>query len=378
MNASDWYQALFPNVKIRKGQNRADEIVTTKGGRRKASSVQGSITGRGAHLVIMDDMMKADDIHSEMNRERAKTIYRETIRSRQNDQRNPREIALQQRLGVDDFAGSLIDTDTFRHFNLPLVAEERQTFELYRNRTYTRIKGDMLNPERWSQQEIADLRKTAGKQVYQAQYQQNPDVVGNQSVRFDEIATTDELPAKELCAPVIQSWDPAFVASPTSDYSVCTIWGRYEGKWYLLDLLRRRLDFTDLKDKIIAMQRLWSADRVIIEKDGSGRALAAQIHKEGHLWVRSVSTGNKNKEVRLIDQSARLISGDYILPANAQWFRELRREFMAFPDGIYDDQVDSISQFVAWINSNFGRGFLNTDPKTGRRQRPRRGRRSQS
>ena len=76
---SKWYRALFPQVKIRDGQNRADEIVITQGGRRKAASVQGSITGRGAHLVIMDDMMKADDINSEVNRERAKTIYRETI-----------------------------------------------------------------------------------------------------------------------------------------------------------------------------------------------------------------------------------------------------------------------------------------------------------
>ena len=164
------------------------------------------------------------------------------------------------------------------------------------------------------------------------------------------------------------------MASATSDYSVCTTWGRYEGKWYLLDLFRKRMDFTDLKEKIIAMRQLWSADRVIIEADGSGRALSAQIHKEGHQWVKSVRTGNKSKEVRLIDQSARLISGDYVLPSNAKWFRELRREFMAFPAGNYDDQVDSISQFVAWINSNIGRGFLNKDLKTGRRLRPRRGR----
>ena len=139
--------------------------------------------------------------------------------------------------------------NTFTHFNLPLIAEDWQSFPLYRGRNFERSPGDILYPERWSQTVIEDLRKSAGEHVFQAQYQQNPEVVGNQAVRFDEIHTTKTLPPRAQCAPVIQSWDPAFVASATSDYSVCTTWGRYEGKWYLLDLFRKRMDFTDLKEK---------------------------------------------------------------------------------------------------------------------------------
>lgn len=372
---SDWYRALFPKVRVRKGQNRADEIVTTKGGRRKASSVQGSITGRGAHLVIMDDMMKADDIHSDTNRERAKTIYRETIRSRQNDQRNPREIVLQQRLGVDDFAGSLIDAGTFRHFNLPLVAEEKQSFPLYNDRLYTRRPGDILNPDRWSQEDIEDLRRTSGEQVYQAQYQQNPDIVGNGAVRFEEIATREHPLDKNLCAPLVQSWDPAFTTNPGSDYSVCTTWGLYQNQWHLLDLMRDKLDFPDLKRRIVAMRTQWNADKVVIELDGSGRNLVRQLMDEGHRsWVIGTSVGVKNKENRLIEQSERLISGDYVFPRQASWFYNLRREFMAFPSGNHDDQVDSISQFVCWINERRGKAFMDTDPRTGKRNRARRGR----
>lgn len=372
--ASAWYKRLFPNVSIRRGQDRADEIVTTRGGRRKAVSLQGSITGRGVDLVIMDDMMKADDIHSDTKREQAKQVYRETIRSRQNDQRNPREIVLQQRLGVDDFAGYLMDTQTFMHFNLPLVAEDEQSFQLYNGLTYTRGIGDILNPDRMTHQDIEDLRRTVSEQVYQCQYQQNPEVIGSGAVRFGEIATCDLPPDHKLCAPVVQSWDPAFTTNPGSDYSVCTTWGLYDHKWYLLDLLRQKMDFPDLKRRIIAMRNQWSADQVVIELDGSGQNLVRQLMDEGHRkWVIGTKVGVKNKEDRLIEQSDRLISGDYVLPRQAPWFYELRREFLAFPDGNNDDQVDSISQFVAWINGRRGNALMETDPVTGRRQRPRRG-----
>lgn len=373
--ASSWYKNLFHNVTIRKGQDRADEIVTTKGGRRKAVSTQGSITGRGANLVIMDDMMKADDIHSDNKRELAKQVYRETIRSRQNDQQNPREIVLQQRLGVDDFAGYLIDTQTFEHFNLPLVADDNQSFPLYNDRVYNRIKGDILNPERISLKQVEETRKTAGEHVFQSQYQQNPDIVGNNIVRFSEIETCKILPQRNDCAPVIQSWDPAFTANPNSDYSVCTTWGFYQQKWYLLDVLREKLDFPDLKRRVVAMRNQWKADKVIIESDGSGRAVISQLKDDGHKsWLKGTKAGVKNKEQRLVDQSDKLISGDFVLHSNASWFYELRREFLAFPNGNHDDQVDSISQFICWITGRSGNVLMETDPKTGRRQRQRKAR----
>lgn len=363
-----WYQAAFPGVEIRKGQDRASEVVTTAGGRRKAVSIQGGITGRGADVVIMDDMMKADDIHSDTMRERAKQVYRGTIRSRQNDQTNVREIALQQRLGVDDFAGYLLDTGTFQHFNLPLVAEMDEEFPVYNGRTYRRREGDILNPDRMSPDAVEDLRRTMGEPVFQSQYQQNPSIVGDNSIRFEEIAKSEYPPDRSLCAPVIQSWDPAFTVNPTSDFSVCTTWGRYEARWHLLDVLRRRMDFVELQRRVVAMRSRWMADKVVVELDGSGRALVQQLRQEGNPWITGTKTGLKNKEQRLIDQAARLVSGDFVIPTRVSWFNELRREFMAFPNGNHDDQVDSISQFVAWISSGRGRSFLDTNPTTGRRR----------
>lgn len=369
---SSWYQKLFPHVRIKKGQDRANEIVLTKGGRRKAVTARGGITGHGVDLAIMDDMMKADDIHSDTMREQVRQLYRETISSRHNNPQNVREIVLQQRLGVDDFAGYLIDTGTFRHFNLPLVAEDAQSFPLYNGREYTREPGDILNSDRMSIEEIENLLSTVGDTVYQTQYQQNPEVVGDNLVRFNDIAFCEDPPGRTLCAPVIQSWDPAFTDSPQSAFSVCTTWGRFNDKWYLLDRLRRHTDFVALQQCVVAQQKRWNADRVVIEKNGSGSSLVQQLKEDGYPWAIGTLTGANNKEVRLINQASRLISGEYVIPRNVPWFHELKREFMAFPNGNTDDQVDSVSQFVAWLHNNRGKAFMNTNPKTGRRMRGKR------
>ena len=79
---------------------------------------------------------------------------------------------------------------------------------------------------------------------------------------------------------MVQSWDLGMSADPGSDPSVCTTWGFREKKWYLLDLLRDRLDYPELKQTVIRLHDEWVADRVIIEKAGSGIPLLQEILRE--------------------------------------------------------------------------------------------------
>ncbi len=92
-----------------------------------------------------------------------------------------------------------------------------------------------------------------------------------------------------------------------------------------------------------------------MEGAGSGIQLVQQLRRDGgHLNVIVCKLGVGNKEERLITQSARLIGGDFVIPSGPEWFRDLRHEFRAFPNGRYADQVDSVTQFVAWVKSRFG------------------------
>ncbi len=120
---SPMYRRLFPGTRIEPRSNRADEIRTTRGGGRKAVSLGGAVTGFGADLIIIDDLMKAQDALSERRREEVREYFEQTLYSRLDDKKHGRIIAIQQRLHEDDFAGYLVEKDSFEHLNLPAIAE---------------------------------------------------------------------------------------------------------------------------------------------------------------------------------------------------------------------------------------------------------------
>jgi predicted phage terminase large subunit-like protein len=357
---SDWYRRTFPLFRIDPRNNRAEEIRTTLGGGRKAVAVGGSVTGRGADLLIIDDIIKASDARSETVRRQAERFYEETLLSRLNRKAEASVIAVQQRLHEDDHSAYLIAKGNYRHLNMPAIAiKEREELPLYRGRIFLRSKGEALFPEREDVATLEGLRVQMTPPVFEAQYQQEPVPEGGNEFNFDLIASVAEAPERERCAPVVQSWDPAYTTGPDSALSACTTWGFCKGKWYLLDVWVGKLQFPDLYRKVVAHKTRWQADHVIIEGAGSGTQLVHQLKRDGfHRNVMACRLGVGNKEARLIEQSARLTSGNFVIPTTAPWFRDLRQEFRAFPNGKYADRVDSVSQFVAWASS--GRGSVMT------------------
>jgi hypothetical protein len=135
---ADWYRQLNPQMRIDPKVNREAETMTTAKGGRKAVSLGGAVTGFGADLLIVDDLMKAADAASDTERQRVKDYYEQTLFSRLNDKQSGRIIAIQQRLHEDDFAGYLVNKGNFSHLNLQAIAEEDEAFELYVNRTHER------------------------------------------------------------------------------------------------------------------------------------------------------------------------------------------------------------------------------------------------
>ncbi|UVK41215.1 hypothetical protein LHFGNBLO_002789 [Mesorhizobium sp. AR10] len=112
----EFYRRLFPNTKIETA--REHEIELTQRGFRKTASVNGAVTGLGADILIVDDLMKAADAHSPVERQRAKDFYDQSLSTRLNDKSSGRIIAIQQRLHEDDIAAHLIEKGTFAHLDL--------------------------------------------------------------------------------------------------------------------------------------------------------------------------------------------------------------------------------------------------------------------
>jgi len=369
---SDWYRALFPGTQIR---SRGLELGTTANGVRKAVSVGGSITGFGADLIIIDDCMKADEVRSQTKRDEIKSWFENTLVSRLNDKGTGSICSIQQRLHEDDLPAYLLEKG-YEHLNLPSIAEKHERIALADGRWHERSPGGILNPDRENAELLSELRRELGPVVFSAQYQQEPVTPEGNLLRLEWFGTYDEVPEREELLKIVQSWDTAATAAPTSAYSVCTTWGfTHDHKWLLLDVFRERLDYPDLKRAAILQQRKWRADAVLIEDASTGKSLHAELRRLGPftpiLWpVR------EDKEIRLIATLAEVERGLFLLPREALWLEAFRSELRAFPSGKFNDQVDSFSQFVAYQMRHW-RWILTEHDKTGRplrmvrlRQRP--------
>ncbi|RIV83145.1 phage terminase large subunit [Aurantiacibacter zhengii] len=350
---SEWYRRDFPGTRISERGNRALELETTAGGVRKAVSVGGSITGFGADIIIVDDCMKADEARSPTIRQELRNWYDNTLLSRLNDKATGRIISIQQRLHEDDLPAYLLEKG-YDHLNLPAIATKDEVIPIGPDRVHHRKVGDLLNPGREDKATLDQFRRDMGPVAFSAQYQQDPITAEGNMIRLDWFGTYDEAPPRHRFIKVVQSWDTGMTAAPTSDYSVCTTWGFEveERKWYLLDVFRKRLDFPDLKRAVLDLRSRYRADRVIMEEAGSGFALYQDLRSTGKLRLLMIPPVS-SKEERFNGCLAEVEAGHFLLPCEAPWLDDFRRELQAFPDGKYDDQTDSFSQFVLFQMKNW-------------------------
>jgi hypothetical protein len=123
-----WYQRLFPEMRV--VRDTGNELVTSAGGSRYATSIGGTLTGRGADLIIVDDPLKAEEAMSEPARRRVIDWFGGTLVSRLNDKERGPIIVVMQRLHEDDLAGHLLEQGNWEHLDLPAIATEDRTIPI--------------------------------------------------------------------------------------------------------------------------------------------------------------------------------------------------------------------------------------------------------
>src|SRR5215475_6534069 len=167
-----WYRALFPAM--RPAKDSGTELVTTAGGSRYATSVGGTLTGRGADLIIVDDPLKAEEAMSEPARRRVIDWYGGTLVSRLNDKENGPIVVVMQRLHENDLAGHLLGQGGWEHLDLPAIAVEDSVIPIGDNKVFTRGQGEVLHPARESREVLDRIKAEIGSLKFSAQYQQQP------------------------------------------------------------------------------------------------------------------------------------------------------------------------------------------------------------
>jgi predicted phage terminase large subunit-like protein len=352
---SDWYRELFPSVRWMKETGL--ELVTTRGGGRYATSVGGTLTGRGADLIVIDDPLNAADAYSDAARKRVIDWYGGSLVSRLNSKITGSIIAVMQRLHHEDLSGHFREQGGWDCLDLPAIAEADETVPLGHGRVHHRRIGDILHPEREGSAALEAIRTEIGSEAFFAQYQQTPVPPGGAMIKRNWIRRYSERPHDNDILSVFQSWDTAMKGGPANDFSVCTTWAQTRDcRFYLLDVWRGRVDYPALKAQVAKLYEHWQPSRILMEETGTAIGLIDELRYQlfGLVGVKP----DRDKVARMAIASAKFEAGNIYLPESAPWLADLERELFAFPGGRHDDQCDSISQALNDHRGQFVAAFI--------------------
>jgi predicted phage terminase large subunit-like protein len=347
---SRWYRDLF-STRLSNRQPIHDFETTDQGGR-LSTSITGVLTGRGADLIMIDDPLKPDEALSETRRNAVNQWYDNTLVSRLNDKAKGCIVIIMQRLHQDDLVGHVLEREHWEVLSFPAIAEEGTSHVIagpFGRRLLRRNVGDLLHPERESSAVLQTIRDRMGSYNFAAQYQQNPVPVGGAIIKTDwlQYYAPADLPAR--FSRVVQSWDTANKANELADFSVCTTWGVVGKKLYLLHVFRERLNYPDLKRKVVELAQRHKARQIIIEDKASGTQLIQELKQSLYGIHPYLPPTGTDKTMRLHTQSAAFENGLVYLPTQAHWLAEYVKELTSFPGSKFCDQVDSTTQALDYL-----------------------------
>lgn len=351
---SDKYSDIFPGVGLRADSKAAGRWNTTHNGVYFSIGIGGAVTGRGADLFIIDDP------HSEQEATLAEAnpeIYDKTFEwytsgPRQRLQPGGAIVIVMTRWAKKDLTGQI------------LKAAAQRTDEEWEVIEFPAIlpSGKPLWPEFWSLKELETLRATLPNSKWMAQYQQEPTSDASAIIKREwwQEWEDDEPPSCEF---VIQSWDTAFLKTERSDYSACTTWGVFyqeddtgvmRANIILLDALKKRMEFPELKQKAYEMYKDWEPDSLIIEAKASGAPLVFEMRAMG-IPVQEFTPSKGNDKIARLNACADMFASGLVWAPSTHWAEELIDEVASFPSGEHDDLVDSMSQAMMRFRKG---GFL--------------------
>src|ERR1700736_6081062 len=349
---SPWYRQIFP-TRLAPHRQAVQEFITTRQGYRLATSTGGVLTGRGADLILIDDPLKPEEALSEARRNATNDWYANTLYSRLNDKRRGGIVIIMQRLHEDDLVGHVLGQEPWEVVSFPAIAEAYEVHEIATiggPQRFTRRYGEALHPAREPLATLAHIRRTIGEYNFAGQYQQTPAPLGGGLVKAEWFKRYRASERPESFERIVQSWDTANKATELSDFSVCTTWGIRGKDLFLLNLLRKRLEYPALKRAVREQQSLFNAKVVLIEDKASGTQLIQELIVDGFYPV----TGYKpecDKIMRMNAQTTIIENGFVHIPEEAPWVAEYLHEMTVFPKGKHDDQVDATAQFLDWFKT---------------------------
>jgi predicted phage terminase large subunit-like protein len=354
---SDRYKDIFPDVALQADSKAAGRWATNYAGEYFAIGVGGAVTGKGADLLIIDDPHSEQEATlAEVNPEiYDKTYEWYTSGPRQRLQPGGAIVVVMTRWSKKDLTGQVLKAAAQRS------GEEWEVIEF----PAILPSGNPLWPQFWKLDELEALRQELPNSKWQAQYQQQPTSDVSAIVKREWWRTweSDRPPS---CEYIIQSWDTAFLKTQRSDYSACTTWGifsqpddtgRDQINIILLDAIKERMEFPELKQRAMEEYKNWKPDSLIVEAKAAGSPLIFELRAMG-IPVQEYTPSKGNDKIARLNAVADLFASGRVWVPNTHWAEELVEEVASFPSGEHDDLTDSMTQALLRFRRG---GFIRLD-----------------
>ncbi len=346
----EWGQELFSvRVNSRSSAAKRWDIEEHKGGMNTAGA-RGPITGKGAHVFVIDDPVKSDqEAESKTFQERNYDWFRSVARTRL--RKDGAIILVMTRWNENDLAGKLLQAakdggEQWTVLKLPALAKE--------NDLLGRKEGEPLCPELHDRSSLLDTKDTLGSYWWSALYDQEPAPQGGtifkrswfqyfrEEGQYYVLLRSDSSPKrveKSRCW-IFQTCDPAATEKEKSDFFVLATWAVTPDKdLLLLDVFREKAETVKHKKILKSQFDRWQPKFQGVENRTFGLNIIQECKGEG-LPVKALDA-DVDKVARARPVAARYEVGTVYHRQNAPWLTEWEDELVTFPNGQKDDQVDN-------------------------------------
>jgi len=304
----------------------------------------GSLTGRGAHLLVIDDPLKSRE---EANRETIRRGLHEWYSSVAYTRLQPGGgvVLISTRWHELDLAGWLLQehaSENWTVLSLPAIAGHDEVW---------RREGEPLWPEHFPLPVLDQIRHAIGSSAWASLYQQRPAAAEGQIFKREWWQHFADQPTS---GKLIQSWDTSYGKNTQGDYSVCTTWAATQSGYHLLSLWRDRVEFPALKAQLVAQAAAWHPSAILVEDSASGQSLIQELKTTNFPILPVKADSDKISRAQAV--TTMIESGRVFLPQSAGWLPDFLDELAAFPNAAHDDSVDSLTQALNWmrLNAHFG------------------------
>ena len=331
------------NLALSEDSTAANQWELKTGGGMVTAGAGGSITGKGMDLGILDDPHKNwQEANSPGILKNIADWFDSTFYTRLEP--GGSIIVLATRWNENDQIGTLINKqEGWIHVRMPAIADEDETDLLNRK------EGEALCPERYDEQALLRIKKNMSLVMWNALFQQRPAPAEGIIFLRSNWKFYDVLPEVSF---VVQSWDTASKKTKHAAYSVCQTWGVTQQGAILLGQWRDRVEYPDLRRQAEIEALKWRPNIILIEDRDSGQALVQSLRRETRLPIVPVYP-DMDKEIRAQAISPWHVAGRLFLPAvtqaTATWVPDFIERCAVFPNGAYADEIDSMSQAIAYI-----------------------------